>query len=431
MLWSPKRSLSNIHVKLTATGLLRKLQLLSGYRRSTMVFHTVDRGKLRASSCNKDPQNSSPCDLVNRESNQHKDQSQDVGHRREDQLIASDRRFLAAAVIIQHIFTKHEDVVKRRTELSQELATLRGELGSLTATCDRLQQEKEELNAVFQGALQKVQEKHQQELANFEEQQQAFYSAEWEKVHEAYQEQADRCRSQMLQEVDDLKSKHDAFIRQLETSHSEKMECLRLQCETSFEELRKKHEQEILALDETLKEAEGALSNQIEELKVENSTLKAEEGRRKASTEKTRKDPHTIYLEQELDSLKVVLDIKIQQLHQQDQKLMQMEKLVEKNVQLEECLKKVQQENEDFKARMDKHAALSRQLSTEQAVLQESLQKESKVNKRLSMENEELLWKLHNGDLGSPRKVSPSSVPVSFQSPRSSAILSSSPSSPR
>lgn len=40
MLWSPKRSLSNIHVKLTATGLLRKLQLLSGYRRSTMVFHT-------------------------------------------------------------------------------------------------------------------------------------------------------------------------------------------------------------------------------------------------------------------------------------------------------------------------------------------------------------------------------------------------------
>lgn len=57
-----------------------------------------------------------------------------------------------------------------------------------------------------------------------------------------------------------------------------------------------------------------------------------------------------------------------------------------------------------------------RQLSTEQAVLQESLQKESKVNKRLSMENEELLWKLHNGDLGSPRKVSPTSTSP-FHSP--------------
>lgn len=33
---------------------------------------------------------------------------------------------------------------------------------------------------------------------------------------------------------------------------------------------------------------------------------------------------------------------------------------VETNVKLEECLKKVQQENEDYKARMDKHAALSK-----------------------------------------------------------------------
>lgn len=33
---------------------------------------------------------------------------------------------------------------------------------------------------------------------------------------------------------------------------------------------------------------------------------------------------------------------------------------VESNVKLEECLKKIQQENEDYKARMDKHAALSK-----------------------------------------------------------------------
>lgn len=33
---------------------------------------------------------------------------------------------------------------------------------------------------------------------------------------------------------------------------------------------------------------------------------------------------------------------------------------LETNVKLEECLTKVQQENEDYKARMDKHAALSK-----------------------------------------------------------------------
>lgn len=38
MLFSPKFSLSNIHVKLTAKGLLRRLQLLSGFKKNTVVF---------------------------------------------------------------------------------------------------------------------------------------------------------------------------------------------------------------------------------------------------------------------------------------------------------------------------------------------------------------------------------------------------------
>lgn len=71
-----------------------------------------------------------------------------------------------------------------------------------------------------------------------------------------------------------------------------------------------------------------------------------------------------------------------------------------------------------------------RQLSNEQTILQQTLQKESKVNKRLSMENEELLWKLHNGDLlASPRRVSPTSP---FSSPRNSASFpTAAPLSPR
>lgn len=40
------------------------------------------------------------------------------------------------------------------------------------------------------------------------------------------------------------------------------------------------------------------------------------------------KDSHTVYLEQELDSLKVVLDMKNQQLHQKDKKLLEMDRLV-------------------------------------------------------------------------------------------------------
>ncbi len=41
-----------------------------------------------------------------------------------------------------------------------------------------------------------------------------------------------------------------------------------------------------------------------------------------------KKDSHTLYLEQELESLKVVLDIKNKQVHEHDKKLMQIDKLV-------------------------------------------------------------------------------------------------------
>ncbi|XP_053361322.1 microtubule-associated tumor suppressor 1 homolog A isoform X6 [Clarias gariepinus] len=329
---------------------------------------------------------------------------------------------------------RHEASVKRHQECSLELLNLREELVSSVQSCERLEKEKEELHVALDGVLQKVQEQHRLDLADLEERLKTFYSNELEKIQQSYQEEAEKYKALTEQQLEEFKAKHEALQKELEKSHEKKVEGLKQHYEESFEELRKSHEQEMQALEKMQKDTETTLSNQIEELTTANTyfneRLKAEEDRRKELAEKCQKDSHTLYLEQELESLKVVLDIKNKQIHQQDKKLMQMDKLMEKNVTLDECLKKVQQENEDLKARMDKHAALSRQLSTEQAVLQESLQKETKVNKRLSMENEELLWKLQNGDLSSPRK-SPSSTSMTLQSPRHSGLFSSPPVSPR
>ncbi|XP_041653254.1 microtubule-associated tumor suppressor 1 homolog A isoform X1 [Cheilinus undulatus] len=365
-----------------------------------------------------------------------KDQSTD---QLRELLAAGDRRFEAVAIVLQQTLSEHEEATKHCRELSQELVNLRGELVCSVLSSERLEKEKDELRATLEDALHKLQEQHQKDLAELEQKLQTVYQAEWDKVHLTYQEEADKCKALMQQQIGELKANHEAIQLDLQKSHVEELQCVKQRYETSLEELSKVHKQELQCLGQTLKEAEAALSEKIEELTEENNALieklSAEENRRKELTEKCQKDSQTLYLEQELDSLKVVLDIKNKQLHQQEKKLMEVDKLKEKNVKLDESLKRVQQENEDLKARMDRHAAMSRQLSTEQAVLQESLQKESKVNKRLSMENEELLWKLHNGDLSSPRKLSPTSpLPshsFSLQSPRSSGLFSSPPVSPR
>lgn len=53
----------------------------------------------------------------------------------------------------------------------------------------------------LESLLQKLQEQHQNELQQLEEGLQEFYSAEWEKTHQAYQKEADKCRVLMQQQV--------------------------------------------------------------------------------------------------------------------------------------------------------------------------------------------------------------------------------------
>ncbi|KAM6072472.1 microtubule-associated tumor suppressor 1 isoform 2-T4 [Theristicus caerulescens] len=350
-------------------------------------------------------------------------------------LTSSNQKFEALTVVIQHLQSEREEALKQHKELSQELVNLRGELVTTSAACEKLERDRNELQVAYEGFLQKLNQQHHNDLAELEERLKQFYTAECEKLQSICIEEAEKYKAQLQEQVDNLNITHENFKLELENSHSEKVEELKKEYESSFSELKSAHESERKSLEDSFKEKQELLEKKIDELKCENDSLseklKLEEQKQIAKEKANLKNPQIMYLEQELESLKAVLEIKNEKLHQQDVKLMKMEKLLENNTILMDKLKKVQQENEELKARMDKHMELSRQLSTEQAVLQESLEKESKVNKRLSMENEELLWKLHNGDLCSPRKLSPSSPSMPLQSPRNSGNFSSPTVSPR
>ncbi|XP_039112243.1 microtubule-associated tumor suppressor 1 isoform X2 [Hyaena hyaena] len=336
-------------------------------------------------------------------------------------LSCGNTRFEALTVVIQHLLSEREEALKQHKTLSQELVNLRGELVTASSTCEKLEKARNELQIAYEGFVQKLNQQHQTDLTELENRLKEFYTGECEKLQNIYIEEAEKYKNQLQEQFDNLNAAHETSKLEIEASHSEKIELLKKAYENSLSEIKKNHEIEKKSLEDMLYEKQESLEKQINDLKSENDALneklKSEEQKR-ISREKANLTPQIMYLEQELESLKAVLEIKNEKLHQQDVKLMKMEKLVDSNTALVDKLKRFQQENEELKARMDKHMAISRQLSTEQAVLQESLEKESKVNKRLSMENEELLWKLHNGDLCSPKR-SPTSATAPFQPPRS------------
>ncbi|XP_029985922.1 uncharacterized protein LOC115416314 isoform X2 [Sphaeramia orbicularis] len=350
-------------------------------------------------------------------------------------LVQGNKRVEALATVIQHLFSEQEEALKQKQELSVELANLRQELGLSSQSCVRLQKEKEEVRSSLEEELRRLEEQHQEEVEQLEDRLRSFYQTEWDKVHQMYQEEADKYRMLMEQQVEELRTRQEAERKNQEVTHLQRVESLKLEYEMSIQELKGAQQTALQNLEQALKDTHSSLSEQISELSAEKEVLThrlntEEEKRSSLQRDQSLKDSHSLYLEQELDSLKVVLEMKNKQLHEKDKKLIDMDKLVQTNVKLEEDLKKVQQENEDYKARMDRQAALSKQLSNEQALLQQTLQKESKVNKRLSMENEELLWKLHNGDLlASPRHLGP--TPPCSAPQDSASFPTAAPLSPR
>ena len=73
-------------------------------------------------------------------------------------------------------------------------------VGSIHSS-DCLEREKEALRVSLDDAVQKLQEQHQRDVAELEQKLQAFYQAEWDKVHISYQEEADKCKALMEQQV--------------------------------------------------------------------------------------------------------------------------------------------------------------------------------------------------------------------------------------
>lgn len=199
---------------------------------------------------------------------------------------SSNRRLEAVAVVVQTLYKQNEESVKRRQEQAVELLNLREDLVSSAQSCQRLEKEKEELHAALDGVLQKVQEQHRLDLADLEERLKTFYTTEWERI----QEEAEKYKALMEQQLEDVRVKHLVLQKDLEGSYEEKVQSLKLQHEETFEELRQSHQQEMQTLEKMQKDTETTLTNQIEELNRTNSLfsvkLKAEDERRRELAEK-------------------------------------------------------------------------------------------------------------------------------------------------
>ncbi|KAM5147483.1 microtubule-associated tumor suppressor candidate 2 isoform 3-T3 [Callospermophilus lateralis] len=343
--------------------------------------------------------------------------------------------FDALAVSTQHFFGKNESALVKEKELSIELANIRDEVAFNTAKCEKLQKEKEDLERRFEEELRRLGWQQQAELQELQERLQGQFEMEMARLQEEHHSQLLRIRCQHQEQVEDITASHEAALLEMENNHTVAIAILQDDHDHKVQELISTHELEKKELEENFEKLRLSLQDQVDTLTFQSQSLRDRAHRFEEALRKNTEEQLEIalapyqHLEEDMKSLKQVLEMKNQQIHQQEKKIIELEKLAEKNIILEEKIQVLQQQNEDLKARIDQNTVVTRQLSEENANLQEYVEKETQEKKRLSRTNEELLWKLQTGDPTSPIKLSPTS-PVyrgSSSGPSSPARVSTTP----
>ncbi|XP_074159660.1 microtubule-associated tumor suppressor candidate 2 isoform X1 [Sminthopsis crassicaudata] len=344
------------------------------------------------------------------------------------------RGFEVFAVSTQHFFGKNESALVKEKELSIELANIRDEVAFNTAKCEKLQKEKEDLERRFEDEVKRLRWQQQAELQDLEERLQQQYVGEVKRLQEEHQMQLARLTCQHQEQVEDISATHEATLLEMENNHSIAIAVLQDDHEHKVQELMSAHELEKKELEDSFEKLRLSLQDQVDTLTFQSHSLRDRAKRFEEALRRNTEEQLEValapyqHLEEDMNSLKQVLEMKNQQIHQQEKKIIELEKLAEKNIILEEKIQVLQQQNEDLKARIDQNTVVTRQLSEENANLQEYVEKETKEKKRLSRTNEELLWKLQTGDPTSPIKLSPTSpIYRSSSGPPSPAKMSTAP----
>ncbi|XP_062873425.1 microtubule-associated tumor suppressor candidate 2 [Trichomycterus rosablanca] len=320
------------------------------------------------------------------------------------------------AITTQHFCKKSEDGVLKERELSLELSRIRDEVVDSVGRWKQLLGEKAELERSFEQQLKELKEKQQKDLQDLEKRLTEEQQKETERLQQQQSNQLQQLRSQHQQQVEEMSENHEAAIQEMEAAHNATLATLLDEHARTVKNLKMAHEQQKKSLEEDFEKLRLSLQDQVDTLTFQNRSLRDrakrfEEALRRSTDEQTVEAlaPYQ-HIEEDLKSLKEVVEMKNQQIHQQEVKISELEKLAQKNVMLEERVQVLQQQNEDLKARIDLNLAVSRQLSEDNANLQEYVEKESNEKKRLSRTNEELLWRLQTGEL-SPR-MSPNQSPL-------------------
>ncbi|XP_067040730.1 microtubule-associated tumor suppressor 1-like isoform X2 [Acropora muricata] len=277
-----------------------------------------------------------------------------------------------------------EEMMYQRSEHTVAIETLKADYENL------LERTSSELKNKHEGEIALAIETHKLQVKEMHQQ----HENEIFKVKKSHEELVASLKDQHRDEIVDLESKHSSAFDELVEEHQVEIEIIKAdydEQQTDFKEKYEKMVNEWNSLNKKFQQVQDQNQKDIE-------TRLQEEVKKYES------------LPDELESIKAVLEMKNEEIRQLRKEKMEKHLELEHLVDIKEKTKKLQQENESLSFVVETKSKFERQLSVERDTLRNSLERESAKSKRLSLENEELQWRLVNS-------TSPPSTPTGEERP--------------
>jgi myosin heavy subunit len=211
--------------------------------------------------------------------------------------------------------------------------------------------------------------------------------------------------------LNELKQSHQKAIADKEQEFTSRLIDLEFTHKRKIAELQRKHDGQVKELEQT----KASLTAKLDQLKQENERIH----RLTSSTQSLSSvdvdsetkcpSPTTIIstLSQEIDSLKIVVDVRNAEVLRLKTANAELEKQVHELSAARERIRILEQKLENAEAIVSMKSDYERELAEKHKMLLVKYDQESKESKRLSMDREQLMWRLNNDGLAAPPAPAP------------------------
>ncbi|XP_033744312.1 uncharacterized protein LOC117330198 [Pecten maximus] len=303
--------------------------------------------------------------------------------------------------------------------LSEKLQKLQSEMVEAQSQLVELQERKVQLESELADTRQEhkegtatMQEDHKLLLTSQREKLQHEQDKAVRKTEDFYSDEITRLKAYQEKQIREVKSDSKSSISNLQRQQQEDIRVLQHKHEQQMEELHKQHRDKLEDITHRFESMKMNLSDKVESLRYECDDLRV---RARMSEEALMRDSDYKVqmalapfrnMPEEIRSLKLVVEMRNEEIQKLRQRNIQLEKQVEELANTKEKVNSLQQKLENSEAILSMKTDHEKQLHGKCQILMRKYDKENKANKRLSMDYEELVWKMNqSGELGSQENL--------------------------